>query len=266
MPELPEVETVVRQIAPAVEGRILQRIEIFDHKLALDSDAPIVGRRVKRLERLGKTILFVFEGKQNEDRFLGVHLRMTGRLLIGSGPESVPYLRARLHFDSGCLDFADVRRFGTMKLASSFKDFDTGGIDPLDNRLTAKLLQQKIGRSRQPIKQWLLRQDRLVGLGNIYASEILFASGIDPFRPAEDLADEEISCLFRHMRRILRKAISFCGTTFSDFQNARGEDGGFQDFLNVYGHEGDPCPHCKTTIQRVLQQQRSTFYCPTCQK
>ncbi len=268
MPELPEVETVVRQLTPAVVGRILQHIEILDEKLFPNPSPILAGRTVEDVVRVGKTIVFVFSERKAEDRFLGVHLRMTGRLLLAPEASDVKSQRVRawLRFEGCNVAFADTRRFGTMRLASSKCAFETGGIDPLHEKFTAKRLGKLLENSGQPIKTWLLRQDRLVGLGNIYASEILFASGIDPFKAAGDLSQEEIASIFKQMRHILRKAIRFCGTTFSDFQNARGEGGSFQNFLKVYGHEGDACVICGKPIRRVVQQQRSTYFCPHCQR
>ena len=123
-----------------------------------------------------------------------------------------------------------------------------------------------IGNTHQNIKAWLLRQDRLVGLGNIYASEILFVAGISPLRQASSLNAAEHRSLLRATRRVLRRAIKNCGTTFSDFQDAQGLTGSYQHYLTVYGRDGEPCPRCRAPVVRLVQQQRSTYHCAQCQK
>jgi formamidopyrimidine-DNA glycosylase len=139
-------------------------------------------------------------------------------------------------------------------------------MDPLSPHLTPASLGRLIGESRQNVKAWLLRQDRLVGLGNIYASEILFVAGISPLREAGSLSPDEHGRLWRATRRVLRRAIRNCGTTFSDFQDAQGLTGSYQHYLKVYGREDEPCPACRTPVVRIVQQQRSTYYCPRCQR
>ena len=126
-------------------------------------------------------------------------------------------------------------------------------------------MTELLGTSAQPLKAWLLRQDRLVGLGNIYASEILHAARLSPFAGAGSLNGREVRRLHSATRRILQRAIRNCGTTFSDFQDARGASGSYQRLLAVYGRDGEGCRRCRATIERVVQQQRSTFYCPGCQ-
>jgi formamidopyrimidine-DNA glycosylase len=152
-----------------------------------------------------------------------------------------------------------------MDLVRHRQQTDPPGVEPLSRHLTATTLGELLGHSRQPLKIWLLRQDRLVGLGNIYASEILFAARLSPLRPAGDLSPEEVQRLHRAMRRVLRAAIDCCGTTFSDFQDAHGAAGSFQECLAVYSRAGDPCHLCETPVKRLVQQQRSTFWCPRCQ-
>ena len=164
------------------------------------------------------------------------------------------------------LTFNDPRRFGTIAVTRRLGDLRPAGVEPLSDRFTATCLRDLLGASRQPLKNFLLRQDRVVGLGNIYASEILHASRLHPARPAGSLTDAEVGRLHRATRRVLRAAIDCCGTTFSDFQDARGVSGGFQEFLQVYGRAGAPCRRCGGTVERTVQGGRSTFACDRCQR
>lgn len=200
--------------------------------------------------------------------YLAVHLRMTGRLLWvpREAPRSVPYLRACFELDRGSLLFVDTRRFGTFEWHRSAEDAAPAGVDPLDPAFTPERLDRLVDGVRQDAKAWLMRQDKLVGLGNIYASEILHAAGISPRRRISSLAGPARRRLYRAIRRVLRRAIENCGTTFSDFQDARGVSGSYQSLLKVYGREGCRCNRCGGTIRRIVQQQRSTFFCAGCQR
>jgi len=220
-------------------------------------------RRILEVSRSGKRVLFEFSG----ELWLAVHLRMTGRLqwTAEAKEKSLPHLRARLFLDRGALLFIDTRRFGTFDWYRSLEEVQPAGIDPLSRTLTSRRLGEMLD-SRQNIKAWLLRQDKLVGLGNIYASEILHAAAIDPQRMADTLDGAEARALFRETRRILRRAIRACGTTFSDFQDARGVEGSYQAYLSVYGREGERCRRCRAPVVRIVQQQRSTYYCAGCQR
>ena len=271
MPELPEVETVVRQLAPLVVGRSVRRLEIFDPKLQVahaDADA-VAGRMIKRVERLGKQILIHLTDKKKsaDPLWLCVHLRMTGRLIWSLAPGPVrPPLRARLRLDKGYILFKDARRFGTLRLLDSLERAHPGGLEPLSEAFTSATLAALLAGSRQEIKPWLLRQDRLVGLGNIYASESLFDARLSPHRLAGSLTREEIGRLRRAILSILRRGIAHGGTTIADFENARGKSGGFQKMLKVYARTGQPCRRCGAIIRRFVQQGRGTFDCPHCQK
>lgn len=168
-------------------------------------------------------------------------------------------------FSRGALLFYDQRRFGTLEILSQPPEEEARGVEPLSPALTTAVLRELLAGSRQEIKAWLLRQDRLVGIGNIYASEILFTAGIHPLRLAGSLSAAESAALKKAVRQILALAVKHCGTTFSDFQDAAGESGGFARFLKVYQRAGQPCRRCATPVERLVQQQRSTFYCPRCQ-
>ena len=274
MPELPEVETVVRQLNPYVEGKTVKRFDVLDKaRLGKLSTRPFVQRPIARVFRHGKHALFEFgprigatpQGAAARPLWLAVHLRMTGRLLWSPTKQgNTPHLRARLQLDEGAVDFVDVRRFGTLEMHRSADEFAAQGLDPTTPAFTVQALT-KLLKGKQPLKTWLLRQDRLVGLGNIYASEILFEAGLHPERAPGGLSPDEIKRLHRATRAVLQRAIKHCGTTFSDFQDAHGVTGSYQRYLKVYSRDGEPCRKCDDQIVRVTQQQRSTFFCLRCQ-
>lgn len=270
MPELPEVEIIVRQLQPDLAGCRIVSLEILDPKLETPAKNKLPGRKILDITRLGKQVCLELSGQREDERKLWLlfHLRMTGRLITACNitGHDKKHLRARLVLDRGSLLFYDLRRFGCLSVHDSLQEALPEGIDPFSRRFTRGKLGELIAGSTQEIKPWLLRQDRLAGLGNIYASEILFASGINPQRRAGSLEQEKLRRFHRQIRRILRLAIENCGTTFSDFQDSRGQTGSYQRLLSVYGKSGQPCPNCSRPIQRIVQQQRSTFFCPACQK
>jgi formamidopyrimidine-DNA glycosylase len=269
MPELPEVETVARQLAPRISGRTIRRFSILD-PLLRDGPVPVLrDRTIAGVSRSGKRVLIEFSPRPRGGAplWLAVHLRMTGRLIrVDEGVRvDRAHLRARFRLDRGSLLFVDTRRFGTFAWYASPDAATPDGVEPLSPELTPRALERLLAGSHQNIKTWLLRQDRLVGLGNIYVSEILHASRISPFREAGSLERDEIRRMHGALRRILRRAIESCGTTFSDFQDARGVEGSYQQFLSVYAREDESCRRCREPIRRCVQQQRSTFYCSGCQ-
>lgn len=268
MPELPEVETVARQLHPHLVGRRVKRLTILDPRLRGGGTPRVAGRRIVAVRRSGKRVLLEFSATQRgrSALYLAVHLRMTGRLLwLPRAASEERHLRARFDLDRGQLQFIDTRRFGTFDWYRDASAAESSGLDPLSAEATPAAYGRLLAGSRQPLKPWLLRQDRLVGLGNIYASEILHAARILPDRPAGSLDRAEIGRLARKTRAILERAIVNCGTTFSDFQDAHGVEGSYQAFLAVYDREGQRCRRCRSEIRRLVQQQRSTYYCGGCQ-
>lgn len=265
MPELPEVETVATQLAPLLKGKVIESYKIFDKRLD-----QVPKRKLKKLEiidvsRVAKEILIRFSSEQ----CLLVHLRMTGRLIFRDKGQSLlhdkKYLRFNMTFNRGALDFFDVRRFGTIKYFSSPAELPTYGLEPLSEQFSARKLEELLAKSSQDIKGFLLNQNKIVGIGNIYASEVLFASSISPFRVASSLNKSEAALLHKAIIKILQKAVRNCGTTFSDFQQASGEIGNYQRFLKVYQKKDCLCPRCKNPIVSVKQAGRSSFYCKKCQ-
>lgn len=271
MPELPEVETIARQLNGLLPGRTVERVRVFRENAlqgvpSADFAAAVEGRSFSRVWRRGKYLLFDLA----PSRQLVGHLRMTGKFVI-SPRISEPKAHHRVWFtlDNGeVLVFVDARCFGTLSVvehAQQHRGVAKLGVEPLSAACTARSMAEALGRSRSPLKHWLMDQSRIAGLGNIYVSELLHAAGLSPFRPANAVSAEEAKRLHGAMRRILRAAIAKNGTTISDFRRVDEKSGEFQDFLRVYGKMGQPCPQCRVPIQRVRQQQRSTFYCPECQ-
>lgn len=270
MPELPEVETVARQLAKAVRRRTVSGVKVHDTKLKSSQLERISQHSVKSVSRSGKQVLFTFSRAKQPDLYLAVHLRMTGRLVWCAGNKSIPenelkHIRACMELNGGKLFFVDPRRFGTMALSKNSSDFSPKGLEPMSPDFTLERLTNLLRNAKQNMKAWLLRQDKIVGIGNIYASEILHDCKISPKRSAHKLRKAEIALLHKSIQKILARAIENCGTTFSDFQDAHGVTGSYQHYLKVYERENLPCKRCKTSILRITQQQRSTYYCRNCQ-
>jgi len=281
LPELPEVETVARELAPHLEGQLLERIHLFDPKFSGNLTGKLRKLRIHRVFRLGKQVAIEFEGEKQ--LFFLCHLRMSGRLIwmpeykVGAfrklssdalidGRFIKRHVRALLEFGTGAVLFVDPRRFGTFALASATEEVLKGAVDPLSSAFTPKKLEALISKSKTPIKPWLLRQDKVVGLGNIYTSEILFAARVHPLREAASLQEDELKRIHGETKRVLKRAIKNCGTTFSNFLGVNGQVGGYQKYLRVYDKAAQPCPSCSTSLERIVQQQRSTYFCPSCQQ
>lgn len=272
MPELPEVETIVRDLARALPGARIRSVDVPRPDLiegeAADSFArALAGRRIASVARRAKNLVFdVGEGEK-----LVVNLGMTGRLLLGAASEADPtHLGVRFRLDDGReLRYHDVRRFGRLERMgpARWEAWEGAlGAEPLADGFTADLLREMAARSRVEVKTWLMDQRRVVGVGNIYASEALFRAGIDPRRPARTLTSAEVERLRDEVRAVLEEAISFRGTTFLDYRDASGERGEFARRLRVYDRAGHPCRTCGAPIERIVQAGRSTFFCPRCQR
>ena len=269
MPELPEVETVCRQLDAAVAGRRVRGLAVNDPKLAHLEPTDLTGCRIESVTRRGKQVVFnlIPPRSRSVTRWLVVHLRMTGRLLV-AGRADAPVARTPrfiLELDRGAVLFSDTRRFGTAFVTANCAATLPAGLDPTLPEFNWRVLEELIAGSTTPLKAWLLRQDRLVGIGNIYASEICFRAGVHPSTPAGALDDARLKAVARATKAILTAAIRHCGTTFSDFQDTTGSTGGYVKYLKVYGREEEPCRKCGTPIERFTQAQRSTYLCPHCQ-
>jgi formamidopyrimidine-DNA glycosylase len=272
MPELPEVETIRRQLAPVVEGRVLVALEIADPRWCLPLAPEAVrealeGRRVERLARRGKYLEWELEG----DAFLLMHLRMTGTLLYDP-PAGTPYERVRFVLDDGHeLRFCDPRRFGTGELALGTAARDGFfaarlGLEPLDGELSGAALRRLARGRRAPVKAFLLDQRRIAGVGNIYADEALFRARIHPLRPAGRLTRAQCDALADAVRATLTAGLAAGGATIDDFRHADGASGAFQDEFLVHGRAGEPCPGCGGPVVKFVAAGRGTYACERCQK
>lgn len=274
MPELPEAETIARGLDAAVTGRRVTHVEVLHPDVlrvpADDFAGGVQGRRIEKVGRRGKNVVLSLEG----GHVLVVNLGMTGRLLpappdapAGPGPA---HPAVRLHFGGGgTLVYDDVRRFGAVEVLTE-ADWAARsaalGPEPLSDEFTARALAGALGRSRSPVRSWLLDQRRIAGVGNIYANEALWRARIHPRRPASTLSTAEAGRLHRALRDVLREAVAARGTTLRDYRTAGGEPGGFAPSLSVYGREGSPCPRCSTPVERIVFGNRSAFLCPRCQR
>jgi formamidopyrimidine-DNA glycosylase len=267
VPELPEVESVVRSLAPCIVGRRIRRVQVFDPLLG-PAPENFAGQVVTAVERVGKEIAIGARRRGGrEETWLIVHLRMTGRLVWGAGVTTrpAPPVRARLLFDDGEVLFSDVRRFGSLRACAARPSLPAGAVDPFVAPLSAEVLRKLASGARQAIKVWLLRQDRICGIGNIYASEILFESGVSPWVSAGAIDGACAERICRATTDVLGRAVQHGGTTISTFRDATGQAGGYAPRLAVYGRAGLPCRTCGRPIERAVQAGRSTFFCPSCQ-
>jgi formamidopyrimidine-DNA glycosylase len=271
MPELPEVETIRRQLAPLVEGRRLERMEILDARWSrplapAELAAALEGRRIESLERRGKYLLWRFEG----DVFLAQHLRMTGGLLWE--PQEEPaHTRVRLLLRPKAeLVITDPRRFGTGELLVGNEALEAFfalrlGLEPLDEGFTDGHLRALSRGRTAPIKALLLDQRRIAGVGNIYADEALFRARIHPRRPAGRLTLAEHARLRQGVIAALRAGIDARGASIDDFRDIDGVRGAFQERFLVYGRAGEPCVRCGREISKMVVAGRGTYVCERCQ-
>jgi formamidopyrimidine-DNA glycosylase len=271
VPELPEVETIRRQLAPLLEGRVLERLDISDPRWCLPLDPGAVrdaveGRRIERLDRRGKYLIW----ELSEAVYLIGHLRMTGTLLYDP-PPGTPYERVRFALDDGHeLRFCDPRRFGTGELAIGTDARDAFfatrlGIEPLDGALTGAALRALARGRRAPVKAFLLDQRHVAGVGNIYADEALFRARVHPLREAGRLKRGQYDTLAATVREALTAGLAAGGATIDDFRHADGVYGSFQYEFLVHRREGEPCPVCGTTIRKLVVGGRGTYVCERCQ-
>jgi formamidopyrimidine-DNA glycosylase len=272
MPELPEVETIRRHLAPHVEGRTLTALEVLDERwsrpLAASEIADAVtGRVVERLGRRGKYLVWQLSGEV----FLFCHLRMTGTLLLDP-PERPPHTRVRFGLDAGEAEllFVDPRRFGTGELALGEDAHDAFfaarlGVEPLGPEFTGEHLRALARNSRAPIKAFLLDQKRVAGVGNIYADEALFRARIHPLRPAQQLTLKQCRELRDAIVASLHEGLDAKGATIDDFRQPDGVSGSFQDRFLIHLREGEPCVRCGSTVRKLRAAGRGTYVCERCQ-
>jgi formamidopyrimidine-DNA glycosylase len=269
------VETIRRQLAERLPGRVVTAVEVHDEKLV----SPVAPRafaevlRRRRIEEVGRRGKYLLMELDSGDT-LALHLRMTGRLHWHPGPPDGQerFLRARIDLDDGSsLTFGDMRRFGRAWIVpAALGDRDAYwrgrvGIEPLTPRFTARRLDGLLAGRRAPIKAVLLNQALVAGLGNMYADEALHQAGIHPERLASSLAREETRRLHRASRDRLSAAVAAGGASIDSYRDSLGRRGRMQDLLRVHLHAGEPCPRCRATIRKTRVAQRGTYWCPSCQ-
>jgi formamidopyrimidine-DNA glycosylase len=298
VPELPEVETVRRQLEPEVVGQTVAELEVYDERWTQPEDAgavaaAVAGRRIEAVERRGKYLIVRLAG----DVALVMHLRMTGNLLLrpadlaGAGEDAAldlmearkfggprlyethpeaRHLRALIRLESGDeVWFTDPRRFGTGgvfegEALDAYLDARLG-IEPLSEDLTAEALLELAGNRTAPLKSFLLSQEGVAGIGNIYADEALHIAGLHPLSPAGSMKPEHAEALRVGIVAALEAGLENSGASMNDYVDARGEKGSMQDAFLVHTREGRDCPRCGGTIERIVVGGRSTYFCPDCQ-
>jgi len=274
MPELPEVETVKRVLEPQITGRKIAGIEVRNPQViarpgAEEFCAALAGQTIAGMGRRGKFLKIMLESGDA----VVLHLRMTGSLLLAprGWPEEKHTHLVFILDDGSELRYSDVRRFGRFWLlrAGETDDF-TGaqklGLEPFDKALTAKYLQNTFAKSKRAVKDCLLDQSVIAGIGNIYSDEILFAAKIRPDRAAESLARTEWARLARLIPELLSYFLEKNAISAEDYLAGKGEDYRNTPYLQVYGHAGEPCPVCGETLQKTVVAGRGSVYCPKCQK
>lgn len=262
MPELPEVETVVRTLRPLLAGRRILNAEFGKSRVLIGSAAKVVealaGRRVESIERHGKFIAI-----RLDKGWLVVHLGMTGKLLVGG--ELTKHTHAIFTLDRGTLIYDDPRQFGRIEYGDELPARVAAlGPEPLEVSLDE--FTRRVKQRRSPIKAVLLNQAVVRGVGNIYADEALFRAGVRPKRVAASLAKDCVARIYAAMREVLAEAIESRGSSVSDYVDAEGNRGSFQDAHRVYQRTGEPCVVCGAPIRRTIVAQRGTHYCPKCQR
>lgn len=290
MPELPEVETIKRDLGERMIGEKISRVQVKDFRAVKGSSSfskKVSGKVVKGIDRRGKLLIL----ELGDDAYILIHLKMTGQLIYCHNQEMIAgghtlnkedpvenvggelpnkHTRVVFYFLSGDkLFFNDMRRFGYIKLLSG-KDKEDKlkelGPEPLIKDFNLKTFQENLRKRKVAVKKALLDQKLVAGIGNIYADEALFSAGIRPDRPAEGLSEEEIKKLHKSIKGILKKGVEYRGTTFNNYVDGQGKQGGFSRLLKVYGREGEKCPNCKGYIKKIRLAGRGTHYCPECQR
>jgi|JYMV01.1.fsa_nt_gi formamidopyrimidine-DNA glycosylase len=268
MPELPEVETTKRGLEPLIVNQTIAEVGIHRKKLRWEIPphlpATLKNKKVISIDRRGKYLLVKFDVGT-----LIMHLGMSGAIRITDAKEElIKHDHFEIKFTNGsAMRFNDYRCFGAVLFTEdgNHKLLDSLGVEPLEKEFTEDYLYEKTRSRKQNVKTFIMNGKIVVGVGNIYASESLYMSGINPEREARDISSGEYKTLTKNIISVLKKSIKAGGTTIQDFKHVDGGKGYFYQTLNVYGREGMECFGCSGTIKRIIQNQRSTFYCPTCQ-
>jgi len=276
MPELPEVETVIKGIEPKIIRNEIIDFKKYSPKLRYRIEGnirnKIIRKFVKSIYRRAKYIIIVLEDNQT----IVIHLGMSGRIIISNSEDRI--ITKHTHFlisfsNEVDLIYVDPRRFGLIKVIPSnflFKSklFRHLGVEPLDRTFNRKYLKMICENKKSPIKSTIMNQKYVVGVGNIYASESLYLAKVNPIKESHLLTTEECNLIVKYIKKVLNKSIKLGGSSINDYAMVSGKLGDYQNKLAVYGREGSICRKrsCKSKILRIVIAQRSTFYCPVCQK
>ncbi len=287
MPELPEVQTIIDDLGQQVLFKKIKKVDVLLPRIVKASSKNFIlelkNNSFQKIERRGKYIIISL---QNKDKFLIIHLRMTGQIiyqqknnLIAGGHSdqkinlNLPHRQTHLIItfqDQSRLFYNDQRQFGYLEIVNQkkVKDLENKlGIEPLSSEFTLKYFKNLIKDKKRNLKAFLLDQKYIAGLGNIYVDESLFEAGILPHRPTNSLQEEEIKKLYQAIKKVLKKAIKYRGTTFNNYKDAHGRTGNFINKLKAYGQENKKCMRCqKEIIKKIKIAGRGTRYCPKCQK
>jgi formamidopyrimidine-DNA glycosylase len=276
MPELPEVEAFMHTLRPFVEGRTILKCRVIHpiavrpssgrgaKQAAVDMERRVRGQKARAVERRGKYLIL-----QLADGFLVMHFRLDGRLLWFDSSKTTGHVDVAFEMKHGTLGFVDRRHFGRVEWApvpEAIPGIAAMGIDPLSKEFTAPRLAKLLARSHRALKLFLLDQDKVAGIGNIYSTEAMWHAGIDPRRPADGLSAGEASKLHKAIVEVLRRALECCLYPAPDLRDANWWFQGLEKIVQVYGREGKKCRRCGSPIQRIAQGGRSTFWCAHCQK
>jgi len=265
MPELPEVETIRRDLEKIIIGKKITKVCVHHPAVVREPGVEkfkkaLTGVSVKRVLRRAKVLIL----ELSNGKSLVIHLRMTGQLVYpGDGLKS----RVSFHLSNGkIVDFNDQRLFGELRLMDDWRTLKfIQGLGPEPFDITAEQFKEMLAKKKTKIKPLLMDQAFVSGIGNLYAAEALFRAKIDPKRPAQQLSDREKEKLFQAIKRVLQEAIHYGGSSVDDYVRVSGERGDYARHPKVYGRDGKPCFVCKTIIKRTALGGRGTYFCPKCQ-
>ena len=283
MPELPEVETIKRQLDKVLKGKKIERVEVLREKSFKGGEEGLIGKKVKGVERKAKLLVMVFEGQER----LLVHLKMTGQLVwvekgqervVGGHPtvdwvDELPSKHTRVVIgfkEGGRLYFNDMRVFGWMRLVKrkKWEEMKKGmPVDVIDKEFTVECLKKVLKSSRRAVKLVIMDQKKMGGVGNIYANDGLYLGGIKPEKKARDLNDKEVLKLHQSLVKVIKEGIKMGGATASDerFVDVYGLGGKYQEKFRVYDRDGEKCRKCGKKIKKIKLGGRGTYFCPECQ-
>ena len=273
MPELPEVEIVKRQLSLNIINNKIKNISTSELKLhgkEIPNLNALIGESFSHIHRRNKYLIL-----ESDNHYLIIHLGMTGQLIQTPNlPEIKKHIHMIIYFQNLILYYKDVRRFGKIELYSkdNYPNYleipfiKKLGFEPLDDNFNILALNNLIKDNSSNAKKFIMDGNKICGIGNIYANEILFLSKINPESSIKNINKKQKNLLFNNIKTVLQQAIDLGGSTISDFVHLNGNKGTMQDHYYVYGREGQPCKECGTSIKKITQNGRSTFYCPNCQK